>query len=108
LSSFDLVIACLANAQNNRSEAAGKAEKLLLDMRDSYKAGDHLLRPNSFCYNSVMDAWGRAGNPKRAEEIFLQMCEDFKNGNEAAKPQTATFNSKLIVTDFPCCSYQAH
>lgn len=94
------VLACLANTKHNRQIAAGKAEHILIEMRESFKAGDRRMRPNSFCYNNVMDAWARSDNPKRAESVFLQMCEDFRDGNEAAKLQTTTFNSTLFFMVF--------
>jgi len=95
------VIACLANSKNKREEAALRAEKLLHDMKRRWKAGDRLTQPTTHSYNSVMNAWARAGEPRRADEIFREMLEDYKNGNDAAKPQTSTFNSKCLLS--PIC-----
>jgi pentatricopeptide repeat protein len=75
-----------------------KAEEILNDMRESYLNGNMRLQPNSYCYNSVMDAWARKGNPDKAEAIFLQMCKDVNDGNVAAKPTSATYNSRFCPT----------
>jgi pentatricopeptide repeat protein len=64
-------------------------------MRENYAQGDVAVRPNSYCYHSVMDCWARASMAERAEAVFLTMCEDYRNGNESAKPHTTTFNSTL-------------
>jgi pentatricopeptide repeat protein len=90
---YSLALACLANCKDNLTEAATKAEEILNNMRESYQNGNSSLRPNSYCYNVVIDAWARQENPHKAEEIFLLMCKDVNRGNTAAKPQTSTYNS---------------
>jgi pentatricopeptide repeat protein len=91
-------LACLSNSQDNRASAAARAEEVLRTMRDNYARGDVAVRPNSYCYNSVMDCWARASMAEKAEAVFLTMCEDYRNGNESAKPQTTTFNSKCDIS----------
>jgi pentatricopeptide repeat protein len=91
------VLACLANSQDNRVEAAEKAEGLLYDMRSRWKAGDKTMQPTIHTFNTVMNAWARAGKPLRADSVFNLMCDDFKKGNELAKPSTTSFNSKYCL-----------
>jgi pentatricopeptide repeat protein len=77
-------------------KAALKAEETLDEMRGSYIGGNIRMRPNSYCYNCVMDVWARQGKPSNAEAIFLKMCNDVDQGNPAAKPTTASFNSRFL------------
>jgi pentatricopeptide repeat protein len=78
--------------------AAEKAEFYLNQQKVSFAAGVKSLRPNSYIYSSVMNAWARAGKPERAESVFKEMYEDFAvNGNKSAAPNTITFNSTFIL-----------
>ena len=92
------MLTCLANSKSKREEAATRAENLLHDTKRRWKAGDRLMQPSTHSYNSVMNAWARAGKPIRADNIFREMLEDFKNGNEAAKPATSSFNSECLLS----------
>jgi pentatricopeptide repeat protein len=91
----DSVIASLASSKDNRFTAADKADQLLKQLKDRYEAGEKLLRPNSYTYNSVINGWARAGKPDHAENVLKEMYEDFiVNSNSSAAPKTDSFNSK--------------
>ena len=89
--SYSRVLSAISNTRIGRSKAARQAENVLNDMRARYEEGSEVVKPNSFCYNAVMNAWARAGKPECANKILEEMYSDFAKGNEDAKPSVASF-----------------
>lgn len=99
--SYTSLIATLAASKNNRTAAAEKAYGFLKQLNDRYVAGEKYLRPNFYTYNSVMNAWARAGEPEKAESVLKEMYEDYvTRGNTSAQPKTDSFNTVIKAWAF--------
>jgi pentatricopeptide repeat protein len=64
-------------------------------MQDRYKSGDKELKPNVVSYNTVINAYAKAGNADRAEAILEEMHQDYEQGNHDAKANVCSFNTVL-------------
>jgi pentatricopeptide repeat protein len=79
---------------------AKRAEQTLLEQCERYEmTKDPDLLPNVLCFNSVINAWSKSGQPEAAHmaEALLQRMQDFaKSWNESSLfPDTVSFNSVL-------------
>ena len=68
------------------------AERILREME--CKEG---IEPNAIAYNTVMDAYAKAGNTAKAEAILQRMYENYvRTGNTELRPSVHVFNSILV------------
>lgn len=73
---YALVLNAYARSPDKSVAAAVAAEELLTEMMELDQATNSQIRPNTFCFNIVMQAWSRSrakGAAKRVELIFNRM-----------------------------------
>lgn len=86
---------CAIDAWSRGGDAASvfRAEALLRQMERLSEKGDVTLRPNDFCFNSVINAHSKAGNAQEAESVLQRMEDSYQAGNRRAKPDSVTYTS---------------
>ena len=86
---------CAIDAWSKSGEpnAIFRAEGLLRQMERLAEKGDATLRPNDFCFNSMISALSKAGDAEKAESVLQWMESSFQNGNRCAKPDAFTYTS---------------
>ena len=65
----------------NDDLADEKCMRLLQEMKEEYHRGNHLLKPDSFVYAQVINAFANAGKPFEALSILTEMENSVKNGD---------------------------
>ena len=85
--SYNSVIA--AWARSSHDQAGLKAEAILLALEEN----NQLPTPDSVTYCTVMNAWGKVGNPKRSE-VLLGRLENIWNSGDL-KPTISAFNTVI-------------
>ena len=86
---------CAIDAWSKSGEPDGifRAEKLLREMERLAEKGDDTSRPNTFCFNSIINAYSKAGNAERAESVLRWMEDSYRAGNHHAKPDAVSYTS---------------
>lgn len=86
---------CAIDAWSRSGEpnAIERAESLLRKMEHLSEKGDFSIRPNSFCFNSIINAHSKAGNAENAESILKWMEDSYSNGNRLARANSITYTS---------------
>jgi pentatricopeptide repeat protein len=64
-------------------------------MEARHKAGDSRVRPSSFAYTTLLQAWAKAAEPERAAAVLTDMVHKFETGDLDWKPDTRAFNTVL-------------
>jgi len=107
--SYAAVICALS--RSGEPDAAERAEALLAQMKKRAAAGERHLKPNRYCYNSLISAWGTSGKgtlgARKAEALLEEMLE---GGDSALSPNIVTYNSVLNAwarSGTRCCAHKA-
>jgi len=80
-------------SRSGESDAIFRAERLIREMERLAEKGDANLRPNSFCFNSIINAHSKAGNAEQAESVLRWMQESYQGGNRSVKPNAISYTS---------------
>eukprot|EP00592_Proboscia_alata_P020574 CAMPEP_0194415506 /NCGR_PEP_ID=MMETSP0176-20130528/14281_1 /TAXON_ID=216777 /ORGANISM="Proboscia alata, Strain PI-D3" /LENGTH=698 /DNA_ID=CAMNT_0039220183 /DNA_START=213 /DNA_END=2310 /DNA_ORIENTATION=+ len=92
LTSYSLVLA--AWAQSGEKRSGHMAGALLKEMNELHASGHRNIKPNTGCFNYVMDAWISSdvkGALERAETIF----EVMESGGAEMQPDSHTYSSLI-------------
>jgi pentatricopeptide repeat protein len=101
---YTSVMNAWARQQQQQSSSEGsalsRAEQLLDEMeRRAYETGDPELKPNTFTYNTLINALAKSGEigaASRAERILTSMHKKYtEEGNKALKPTKWTYNNVI-------------
>jgi hypothetical protein len=111
-SSFDAVIYACSRVAGRPS--AEHAEQLLQERKRRAANGEIHLKPNRWCYNTVIDCWAKSGEgtfgARRAEALLQEMQDNFFAGDVDVSPNIVTFNAVLNAwarSGTRCCGYKA-
>jgi len=89
--SFSNVIQCHSHLGNGDA-----AEEWLRKLQDMYRLEqDSDWKPDVAICNMVLQAWVKAGNPKKAEDFLRRMMMDNQTEYDLVRPNSRTFNIVL-------------
>jgi len=74
-------------------EAAERAERILMHMKQLAKTKNPDVKPEVFAYTIVMNAWSKSGHSESGERVW-RLYEQMKAEN--IKPSIATFNTLIV------------
>jgi len=86
------VLKACARAFSSDQSAMDRATAILQDARHRHSVGQLPFGLNETSYNTILHAFGVAGQPKLAVKLLDDMIHDYRSGNTAAKPGLLTFN----------------
>ena len=95
--------------KSKRPEAPEKVEAILRELQRMERDGDAAMKPDAACWNSVISAWGAAGNGERAEALFFEMLDGSK-AHGGSSPTSITLTNALkswTKTKSPEASHRA-
>jgi len=95
-------------AWSNACQCAGapqRADAILEKMEEACRDIEHckidkagMVQPNTFCYTSCMNAWGKSkekGKARRAYEILQRMNQMYRAGAKHAKPNVVAYTTVI-------------
>jgi pentatricopeptide repeat protein len=84
-------------AHSSQSNAAQQAEAVFRHLQDRYlHQGDVELKPNSFLYGTVMNAYAKKGQAEKVEALFQEMYHEYVyHGNDSCQPNTRCYTTVL-------------
>jgi hypothetical protein len=94
--SCNSLINCWAKSRQNG--AADRAEAILREMQNRYKAGDKDVEPNIISYASVILAWSHSrqrDSVVKAESLMNEMLSLAEAGNKNVAPDVRVYNHVL-------------
>jgi pentatricopeptide repeat protein len=90
-----------AYANNAEKINPGKADKMLRKLERDYSDGTLDWRPDSTCYDCLIDMWAKSkqtGAPQRAFDLLERMDTSYKtHGTDHIKPNRHTYASVLLA-----------
>jgi len=111
---FSYAAVIFAESRSGDPAAAERAQALLNLMKKRATAGEKHLKPNRYCYNAVIAAWGTSGKgtfgARKAEALLQEMQELLEAGDKSVAPNIVTYNSVLHAwarSGTRCCGYKA-
>lgn len=100
---LNTIIACWAKVSalgssdiaRHNCTAAERAEAILTFMEMMfYKYGVDSMKPDSYSYNTVIDAYAKSGFPRRADNVYNRMHKHFmERGDQDIRPDGYTFTA---------------
>ncbi len=79
--------------------AAERCEAILNVMHELHKKGYKQVKPNTYAYNTVINAWSKSGVPgaiEKAQALLYRMIEAAKSGHDQSlQPDIVAFNTVL-------------
>jgi pentatricopeptide repeat protein len=75
LVSYNCVIDSWANS--SQANAAQQAEAVFRNLQERYHKGDDDLKPNSFLYGTVMNAYAKKGQAEKVESLLQEMYHEY-------------------------------
>lgn len=89
-------------AKSQEPNGCKRAENLLRQLLRLYAQGDHELKPTTYCFNCVIQAFSNNGMKanlalKRIKGLIQEMEAMYESGNLHVKPDNFTYNLLLKV-----------
>lgn len=78
--------------------APRRAEQILNHMDELYRAGNSGVKPDTYTYNTLINAWAKSGEKgaaARAEHVLSVMETRYRDGDNDFKPNTRTHTSVI-------------
>jgi pentatricopeptide repeat protein len=97
---FDIVIVAMNTVLHcwtkcKSEDAAARAHAMLTNMRDLSHAGDVDFAPDRISYNTVINAWAKAGKEYHAIALLEEMNHEHARGKMELKPDRTTYATVL-------------
>jgi len=100
-----------AHSRSGKHDSAERAHALFNVMRKRAAGGEHHLKPNRYCYNTLISAWASSGKgtlgARRAEGLLQEMLDA---DDTSITPNIVTYNSVLNAwarSGTRCCGHKA-
>jgi len=100
IATFGIVLSCWSRlSKKGSTDAASKAERLLMRMEDLFRTGRLSFGPDAIAYATALLAWANSKNrkegPIRAGELLDEMNERYLDGNDSFKPSAKSIRAVI-------------